>query len=255
MKNVWISEWERTFKRKKTWVGIFIYLALVGLECLFLSMVGGRSFYDPDHMVMLNSLNTAPFFLRELGLFLTFVLVPMFVVDSFNGEYTSGAYRLILLRPQKRNILFITKVGVLGTVLLALLLITWLVGTIYGRLVFPEVTEVSFFHTETLNPLEAFIYVLKFYGISFLILLSVIAIGSLISVLMPNSILSYIGIIGFFIGSIYISDHFSFFIGLADSIFQVLGQQNHTLVVLTCLLITISYIINVIVWKRRDWMR
>ncbi|MFJ7973670.1 ABC transporter permease [Psychrobacillus sp. NPDC096389] len=254
MKKIWISEFERTFKRKKTWIGIVIYIALIGLECLFLTLIDGRSFYDPDHIVMLNSLNTAPFLLRELGLFHLFILIPMFVVDSFNGEYTSGAFRFILLRPQERIKLYIVKWGVQGTITFSLLLITCLVGTMYGRLFFPLVSEVSFFNTDSLMPFGAFVYVLKFYGISFLILLAVITIGSLISVLMPNVILAYVGIIGFLIGSIYVSDHLSFFLTFTDSIFQVLGKQNDTLLLLVLLIILISYIISIIVWKKRNWM-
>lgn len=251
---MWISELERTFKRKKSWVGIFIYVVLIGLECLFLSMMGGRSFYEPDNVVMLNSLNTAPFLLRELGLFLLFVLIPMLVVDSFNGEYTSGAYRLILLRPLERAKLFAIKLSVQVAIIFSLLSSTLLVGMIYGNFAFPEVTEVSFLNTDLLQPVEAFIYILKFYAVAFLILVAVITIGSLISVLMPNTILSYIGIIGFLVGSLYASEHFSFFLTFSDSIFQVLAGQNEMLLMFVFLLIVVSYIMNVAVWKRRDWM-
>ncbi|MEH6944200.1 ABC transporter permease [Bacillus sp. JJ722] len=254
MKNILISEIERTFKRKKTWVGILIYFGLIGLECLFLLMVGGKSFYDPTHAVTLNSLNTAPFLLRELGLFFQFVLIPMLVVDSFNGEYTSGAYRLILIRPQERTKLFLTKICVQGAIVLCLLLFTMVVGMIFGMSAFPDVTEVSFLNTDPLQPMSVFFYVCKFYVIAYLILLAVIAIGSLISVLMPNTILSYIGIIGFLIGSLYVSDHFAFFLAFSDSIFQVLGGQNNMLLIIVFLLLFISYIINVATWRRRDWM-
>ena len=102
MRSLLWSEYERTFKRKKTSIGIGIYFIMVALQCLFLYLVGGISFYDADHSVQLNSINTAPFFLRELGLLINFILIPMFVVDSFNGEYHSGALRLVLIRPQKR---------------------------------------------------------------------------------------------------------------------------------------------------------
>ncbi|PWA05156.1 ABC transporter permease [Pueribacillus theae] len=254
MKNVWISEFERMFKRKKTWVGLFVYLFLLGFECLFLYGVGGQSFYDPDHVVGLNSLNTAPFFLRELGLFLIFVLIPMFVVDSFNGEYTSGAYRLVLLRPQGRAKLFAIKWSVQGVLIFGLLVFTWLAATIYGYLVFPNVTEVSFFNTGELQSSEAFLYVLTFYAIALLILLAILTIGSLISTVMPNVILSYIGIIGFLIGGLYVSDHFSFFITFTDSIFQVLGKQNMTLIPLAFSIVLISAILNVTIWTKRDWM-
>lgn len=254
MKNIWKSEVERTFKRKKTSVGILIYFLLVALEGLFLYGVNGISFYNPDEEVMLNSLNTAPFFLRELGPFLIFILIPMFVVDSFNGEYSSGAFRLVLLRPQERLKLFIVKLGVQCMIIFGLLFVTCLVGMIFGKLVFPDVSEVSFFQTAVLQPVEVFVYTLKFYTISFLILFAVIIIGSLISVLMPNVILSYIGILVFLAGSIYVSDTFVFFLTFTDSIFEVLGSQNDTLLLFVCLLIGISYIMNVIVWKKRNWM-
>lgn len=254
MINIWISELERTFKRKKTWVGLIVYILLLGFECLFLYMVGGQSFYDPDHVVKLNSLNTAPFFLRELGLFIIFVLLPMFVVDSFNGEYTSGAYRLVLLRPRGRAALFAVKWGVQAAIIFCLLCITWFVAAIYGHLVFPEVNEVSFLNTGELQSSEAFIYVLTFYSIALLVLLAVLTIGSLISTVMPNVILSYIGVIGFFIGGMYISDHFSFFITFTDSIFQVLGKQNMTLIPLAFSIVLISAILNIMIWTKRDWM-
>jgi ABC-2 type transport system permease protein len=254
MSNVWISEFERTFKRKKTWIGIMIYFAIIGLECLFLYMVGGKSFYDPSQVVMLNSLNTAPFFLRELGLFLLFILIPMLVVDSFNGEYTSGAFRLVLLRPQGRAKLFAIKLSVQAVIIFGLLAITMVVGMIYGKVAFPAVNEVSFLNTDPLQPMGAFIYVLKFYAIAYLILLAVITIGSLISVLMPNTILSYIGIIGFLVGSLYVSDHFAFFVAFSDSIFQVLGGQNNMVLILVFPMLIISYIMNVVVWEKRNWM-
>lgn len=59
MNRILLSEYERTFKRKKTTIGIGLYFVLVALECVFLYLTGGTSFYDADHSVQLNSINTA----------------------------------------------------------------------------------------------------------------------------------------------------------------------------------------------------
>ena len=132
MEGLLLSEYERTFKRKKTIIGLLFYCFILAFECFFLFLMDGISFYDAQHSVQLNSINTAPFFLRELGLFINFILIPMFVVDSFNGEYTSGALRLVLIRPQKRIKLFLAKWIVQASLFLAIILFTWLIATIFG---------------------------------------------------------------------------------------------------------------------------
>ncbi|MDX8044442.1 ABC transporter permease subunit [Gracilibacillus sp. S3-1-1] len=253
MKNIWISELERVFKRKKTIVGIIIYLLLVGFQCLFLWSFG-VGFYNAEEAVYLNNLNAAPFFLRELGIFLIFILIPMFVVDSFNGECSSGAYQLILTRPQDRAKLFIVKWAVQAVIILALLAVTWVVTTLFGNLLFPTVTETPFYQIEGLQVLQAYGYSLLFYVIAALVLLSVIALGGVISTIMPNTIISYLAIIGMLVGAIYLSDHFIFYFSLSDSIFDVLGGENHSLLILVFLIMVISFIINITVWKKRDWM-
>jgi ABC-2 type transport system permease protein len=254
LKNIWISEWERTFKRKKTWVGIIIYFVLVGLEALFLYGVDGVSFYNAEKAVPLNSLNTAPFFLRELGLFLIFIIIPMFVVDSFNGEYRSGAYRLILLRPQGRLTLLAVKISIQGIIILGLLTVTGITATVVGKAIFPTVHETTFLNTDFLNPLQASLFILVFYLIAFFIMLAVILISSAISSLMPNSILAYLGTVGLLIGSIYVSDYFIFFLSVSDTIFEIMGYQQLTVLLIIVSIILVSYIISVLAWKKRDWL-
>lgn len=254
MKNILRSETERIFKRKKTWIGIGIYLLLIGLQCLFLSGVGGIAFYSPEEEVALNSLNTAPFLLRELGLFLLFILIPMLVVDSFNGEYTSGAYRMVLLRPVQRGKLFLAKIMALSGIVFLLLLITMTAGIIYGNMAFPHVTETSFLDTEMLQPLAAYSYIILYYLIAFVILFSAMMVGSVISIILPNMILAYIGIIGFLVGSIYVSDYMVFFLSMADTIFILLAGQKLMMFSIILFLILGSYILNIGIWKKRDWI-
>lgn len=253
MRNIFISEWERALKRKKTIIVIGFYILLVLFECLFL--LAGTSFYDADHSVQLNSLNTAPFFLRELGLFINLILVPMFVVDSFNGEYRSGALRMALIRPQSRVKLFFAKWSVQVSILLLITAFTWLTATIFGKLFMPSVQETTFLNTGMLGTFGANMFTLKFYGISLFISVIVITLGSLVSIIMPNMIISYIVIAGILVGSIYISDIFVFFILVSDAIFEQLGStESLTFYLLLVVLFAVSYIMNIVIWKKREWM-
>lgn len=255
MCNILISEFERMFKRKKTGIVLIVYFITVLLQGLFIYMVGGISFYDPDQSVQLNSINTAPFFLRELGLLINFVLIPMFVIDSFNGEYHSGALRLVLTRPIDRMKLFIAKWIVQASLFFMVTIITWLIATVYGKLWMSSATETAFYQTKTMNQWEGFFYTLTFYGVAYLIFLCVIGLCSLLSVILPNPIITYIATIGCLIGAIYISDQFIYFISISDSIFSALGNTTQlSLLFHLFLLFVFTFIMNISIWRRRQWV-
>lgn len=255
MRSLLWSEYERTFKRKKTSIGIGIYFFMIALQCLFLYLVGGVSFYDAEHSVQLNSINTAPFFLREAGLLINFILIPMFVVDSFNGEYHSGALRLVLIRPQKRVRLFLAKWLVQASLFLALTFLTWLIATIFGQIMMPHVNETTFLNTESMNLFEGLLYTLKFYGMTYVIFLCVIGISIFMSTVMPNPITAYMGTVACLIGGIYISDQLVYFVIVSDSIFSVLGNTGQYGFYVSLLFIfVISHIMNVGIWNRKQWM-
>ncbi len=215
----------------------------------------GVSFYDRSHSVQLNSINTAPFFLRELGLFINFILIPMFVVDSYNGEYSSGALRLVLIRPQKRVSLFLAKWVVQASLILAITVFTWLVATLFGQIIMPHVSETTFLNTESMNVFEGLIYSIKFYGLSYVIFLCVIGLTSFMSIVMPNPIMAYLGTVACLIGGIYISDQFIYFVFVSDSIFSALGNPDqHGFYISLLFLFAITHIMNVGIWNRKQWM-
>ncbi|WP_044641197.1 ABC transporter permease [Risungbinella massiliensis] len=254
MKQIVWSEFERTFKRKKTMVLLIVYAGLLALECLFLSSMR-TGFFDAENSVQVDSLNAATLFFRDISFFVNFILIPMLVVDSFNGEYTSGALRMVLIRPVSRAKLFLAKWSVQYFIILAIICITWLTGTLFGRFAMPNVESTVFLGNEAVSSFGAFLYTLRFYGIALLIYMSLISVGSFISVLMPNPILSYVGYIGVLVGAIYASDQFIFLLAVTDSIFQQLSHVNAEgfLVTLSVLLI-VSIIMNLGLWKKKEWM-
>lgn len=254
MGGILLSEFERTFKRKKTTIGIGVYFIFIALEGFFLYLTGGISFYDANHSVQLNSINTAPFFLRELGLFINFILIPMFVIDSFSGEEHSGAFRLVLIRPQQKMKLFLAKWIVLASIFLMLTFTTWFIATIFGQIMMPHVSETTFLNTESMRLLEGLFYTLKFYSVTYLIFLAIIGISSFMSLVMPNPIMAYMGTIACLIGGIYVSDQFIYFISVSDAIFSAFGKIGHYEFYMSLLvLFAISHMMNISIWHRKQW--
>ncbi|RAS72867.1 ABC transporter permease [Priestia endophytica] len=255
MKQLIWSELERTFKRKKTIIMLIVYLLLLGFECLFLFAMGGTTFFDPEHDVKMDSLNSSTLYLRDLAFFLTFILIPMLVVDSFNGEYASGALRLVLIRPQSRLQLFLAKWFIQCFLFFGVLVITGVTGFLFGKIVMPNVEYTVFLGGHDVDAMGAFLYTLKFYGIAFAIFLTIITLASLVSVLMPNAILSYVGLIAILIGSVYASDQLLFFFSLTDSIFyQLSGTSSENFLFLLFPILGLSIIINIMIWKKKEWI-
>lgn len=254
MKDLILSEFQRTFKRKKTIVAFVLYGFVLLFECFFLYQMD-VSFYDPEHPVILNSINTAPFLMRELGLFLHFILIPMLVIDSFNGEYTSGAYRLVLIRPQSRIKLLFSKWIVLGTIFFGITMFTWLCGTVFGMVFMPFARETAFYQTGTMNIFQGLLYTLLFYLLAFFILIAVIGLCSLICIIMPNPILSFTATVIVLVGGIYINDVFDYLFVPSDTLFKAMGEFQVDFFISLFLIIVISYIINIALWKKKQWMR
>ncbi|WP_172194686.1 ABC transporter permease [Saccharibacillus qingshengii] len=251
------SEAQRVFKRRRTWAVIAVYLIFVLLECLFLTMMN-TSFYDPDHSVPLNSLNTAPFLLRELAILMNFVVIPMLAADSFNGDVFSGALRLALIRPVSRVKMFLVKWAVLGAAVGAMTLFTWAAGTVFGRIFMPAAAETTLMGAGTVGGLGAIGYGLGFYGLAFCIFLALIGVGGIVSRLAPNPVLAYIGMLAVIVGGIYVSDGLAFLLSVSDSIFHFLGHtggSDASLGWILCALLAGCAIMGTWSWSRREWMQ
>lgn len=253
--NLLRSEAQRVFKRKRTWAVIAVYLLFVPLECLFLAMMN-TSFYDMNRSVALDSLNTAPFLLRELAILMHFVVIPMLAADSFGGDVSSGALRLALIRPVSRVRLFLAKWAVLGLIVGVLTLFTWAAGAVFGSIFMAPAAETTLPGAGTVGAAGALGYGLSFYGIAFCIFVALIGIGGLVARLVPNPVLAYVGMLAVIVGGLYASDRLAFLLSVSDSIFRFLGQTGGSdggLGWTVCVLLAGCAIMGTWSWKRREW--
>ncbi|MDN4594398.1 ABC transporter permease [Polycladomyces subterraneus] len=201
MKDLMVSEMERIWSRKKSLVS-FVILGLLLVFMTFWLHRGGIGFYDPLHTTRLNSVNFPVFLLKEMSFILSLILIPMMVVDNFNGECTSGAYRLVMICPFSRWQLLTAKWVSQAIVIGAMLVMILLYGVVAGAVLFPHEQTVTFFHRPEA---EGYGYVLLFYGWHSLIFLALLGIVGLLSSVLPNTIVAFFGSIAFLVGTVYAS--------------------------------------------------
>ncbi len=254
MKNIIKSELDRMIKSKKNKWLFIISIGIFILQGFFIKTFN-VGFYDPNIITSLNSLNTPPFIIREFHLFLLYVFCPMIFIESFNHENTSGGYRMVLIRGYKKRDYIISKLMCCVMLMAVFMVITYIVGTLFGYLFIDKTNATTYFNMEgSFGVFKAALYNFKFYGLEYLIVLAFLGISSIIGIISKNSVIAYFLSLGICIGSIYISDTFEFFLGSTKVIFDTLANMNNTFI-LSCIIIMVSTsVISILIFEKRDYL-
>lgn len=253
MFNLVKSEIDRIVNNKKYIILMIVSLVLYILVGFFVLM-GGLGFYDPLTTMPLNSLNLSVFIIRDYHLYLLFIFCPMIFIESFNSDFVSGRYRLILLRGNNKFKYIVSKIITCGIILGVFMLVILVIGIALGMIFGKSVTATSFFNINgQLSLFESIVYSIKVYLLEFLILISFMAITTVIGGVASNSVIAYLLSIGISVGGIYISDVFEFFLSNTKSIFDTLAGLNNTFIPICIIIILIGYIVTITTFKRKDY--
>ncbi|HAG42189.1 MAG TPA: hypothetical protein DCL31_00795 [Clostridium sp.] len=255
MRQLIISEMERVWSRSKTKTLLITFILLSTLWSIAMGS-WNVGFYDSNITMPLNSLNFSVFILRDIHPLLMFVILPMLYTDCFNAEYTSGSYRNVMTRPYKKTEFILAKLIAQAFITFVFLMILFIISSLFSKFFLDTVETTKFFNiTKNFNSIEAFIYSFKFYVIEFLILFDILSISSLICGIIENSVLSFLAIIAVFLGSLYISDSFVFFLSSSKMIFDVLADSAPMSFFTILFFTTIIGISGTIaLWKHKDWL-
>jgi ABC-2 type transport system permease protein len=241
---------------KKTMVSMIVFALIVIFDCLFLKKQMVGAFNDVDS-VSLTAQNFSVFLLKEVSFFLTLIIGPLLIIDSVNGENTTGQMRLVLIRPISIAKLFTAKWLNLAFIMFLFVTLTFIVGETFGHIFLPSVDTVTYLNpVKSYNNMGALIYGLQCYGLFFLILISELSVICLICTIMPNTIVSYFGWIGVVVGALYVSDSLSFFLLSTSTIFKLMAgmyANNFYIPLLICM--GFGFLGTMWVWKRKDWSR
>lgn len=250
------SDWQRMWKRKKTMVSLLLFVGIVLLDCMFLLMQTLGAF-DNVSTVPLTAQNFPLFLLKEVSFFLVLIIGPILMIDSFNGEYHAGQLRLVLIRPVSVMRMFAAKWINLAFMMGIFLLVTFAAGEIVGHMFKPSVDEVVFLNPErSYHKLEAMMYCLESYGLFLLILLAQLSLTGLVCTILPSPIICYLGWVAVAVGSMYLSNTFSFLLFGISTIFQwMAGSYAHPFILPVMVCMIPGFVVTMWWWNRRNWVK
>lgn len=248
------NEFQKIFLRKKTMLFLITFTFIVIGSCTFLNYYGLGNYTSNLPQVKVNNLNLPVLVAKESFFVLNLIIFPLMFLDSFSGEIRSGAYRMTLIRPISRYKLLFSKY--LSQLIMAFLFLSipLIVSYIYGQLVGLHVSKVTYSNQYMdQNGLESILFTLKFYALLLIIVISILTIVSLISTFIPNTPLGFLFTIGLMIGSIYISDKFSYFILSGEYVFNQLNNQDSQFFIINGIIILCGGLLNFWTWINKDF--
>ncbi|WP_144510542.1 hypothetical protein [Bacillus sp. FJAT-22090] len=251
LKALTISELERALFRKKTLVLFIAYLIIIIGSSAFLSFFD-MGFYNRETQAPLNNLNLPVLVAKEVYIILSLLIFPLLFIDSFSGEVSSGSYRMVMIKPGKRIEFVISKIISQLIIVLLFLISGFVVSFIYGSFSAEQVKSVSILNHENLNQIGALLYTAKYYGVLFVIFMSIMIIAHVVCSIFSNTVLNFIIILALIVGSLYISDNFSFFLIAGEYTFNLINNGNITFFVINGIIITIGFFITILIWSKKD---
>ncbi|GAA0748668.1 hypothetical protein [Clostridium oceanicum] len=255
MKNLVCSELYRMLKSKKNRILLIITMIIFAYSVLFLRF-NNVGFYNKLTNIDLNSLNSSPFILKEMHLFLVFIFCPMVFCESFNHENTCGAYRLFLIRGYDKTKCILSKIIACAIFTGAVIISLFILSVLLESILFDKTSFTSFVNKQiSFNFIGALFYNFKFYLLEYMIMLILIGITSIIGSLMPNAAITYVVTVGICISLVYINKNiFSYIIVNTPTLFDVLDSRNNTFILSSIILIIGTCGISTVLFKKRDYL-
>lgn len=255
MKELIISEFLRMRGRKKNRASfILILFNFIFSICWYKTFGGGIGFYTPDISTKINSLNLPIFVMKDLALILFLIVLPMLFIDSLSGEYESGAYRIVLIRPYSKVKLWFSKLIVQSLFSLVIFVVFFILSVISGYILFPKATVTNFYNIpKVYDKLGAFIYNFKVIALMYFVSIAILALASLISSMVSKSVAAFLIVICSLIAGIYIGHGLQVIFLPFHNIIRLLSlgkRADFYMPVVSCLLI--CSFLSTLIFTRKD---
>ncbi|WP_234117501.1 hypothetical protein [Clostridium hydrogenum] len=257
MKNLIGSELYRMLHSTKTIALFIITMLIFAADSMFIQTYH-FGFYDPKHSIALNALNFSPFILRDTDYFMFIISCPIMFCDSLNYENTCGAYRLVMMRGYHKSKYILSKIISCAILFFILTIFMFFLGAALGFAYESPIKTTTFFSGQHFNSLQALIYDFKFYLINYLLILMLLGICSLISVLSPQVIISYIIVCLIWVMLSPLSNLFlsSFNLDIFDTktAFDVLDGKNAAFWIIALFMTIGLFALSSSIFKKKDYL-
>lgn len=253
MRYILKSEFERMFERKKTKVLMVIFGLLLVLNSIWVHNFGVAIYDSKGGEALLSNLNFSVAVAREWYFPLFLLIFPILFIDSFNSEISSGAYRLIMIRPVSRwKLLFakwITQVSIISLFLSFAFVISYSYGTFFVK----HAEQTMFLNMKiTYGAGAAFLYTIKYYLILWFIASSLLMLTSFVSLWFHNSVITYFVTIGLIVAALYVNEGFSYFLIGSESILRVLSGEKTTFYIINGTILGGCALASMLYWRKKD---
>ncbi|OAA89315.1 ABC transporter permease [Clostridium ljungdahlii] len=220
MKQLFISEWQRLWNRKSTWIS-FMLIPLVIIAAI-------KHYIKIDALITTNSpkyvscLNFPSAILRNESILFFDVIVILLIIMAVTSEYREGQMRMVMLRSFSFSEIFKVKYLVTLSTVFLLLITNFILSSFLGYLALSK-QEVKFpYYSNKFTINESMIYNIKYYVIAFLVLAAVISVIMCISMMCKTTIGTLSASLAFILVSIILPEIFSFLMDNTSQIYNIL---------------------------------
>ncbi|PIE95645.1 ABC transporter permease [Bacillus fungorum] len=253
MRQILISEFERIFDRKKTKVLIVIFGLLLILHSVWVHTFGVAIYDAKGTEAILSNLNFPVAVTREWYFTLFLLIFPILFIDSFNSEISSGAYRLIMIRPVSRFELLLAKWITQMSIVSLFLLLAFIEGYIYGTFFVRHAEKTFFLDKQVIYGTGvSILYTVKYYLILWFIASALTMLSSFVSLWFQNAIITYFVIVGLLVASLYVNEEVSYFVMGSESILRILSEGKVTFYLINGTILGGCAIAAMFSWCKKD---
>lgn len=168
MKQLILSEWQRLWARKTTWISFMVIPAV--LIAFIRNYVKIDALFAPDNIRYVSFLNFPSRVLSEECLLIFDIIMVVLIIMAVTSEYREGQLRMVMIRSYSFNEIFTAKYIVMLATSFLLLLINFIFSYILGYFALPKEGGKIAYYSRKFTLSESMIYNLKYYIISFLVL-------------------------------------------------------------------------------------
>jgi len=211
MKQLFISEWQRLWHRKSTWIS-FLLIPIIILATLRKYILTDVKI-TPDNIKYVSSLNFSSTILGNQSIEFFDVIVILLIIMAVTSEYREGHLRMVMIRSFSFDQIFKAKYLVILSTSFLLLFVHFILSTLFGYLFLPN-KEVKFpYQLKKFTMGESVFYSVKYYIFAFIVLAAVISVIMCISIICKTTVGTLAASMIFIFVSSIIPDLCSVFIG------------------------------------------
>ncbi|ANC09028.1 MULTISPECIES: ABC transporter permease [Bacillus] len=189
MRGLFISEFERLWTQKITWlILLFLPLMVVASVKYYLNWNQHTSPGRPDYVTALNF----PIISISEHLVVSFNIIAIILISTVIAyEVENGQLRMILIRPFSTSQLFVAKLATILTTMFLYLTLFWIFNSIAGYLFFPKVdTLITFIDETKVSIAGAILYNLKYFFACFITMVCIVSVFTLIGALSRSTMIT-----------------------------------------------------------------